>query len=104
MEQIKKIRSYAILINKSIFWSHYFDVMEKAPPVAIGCQNAQISQSDEKMTSTFRHFVSTSTLASQYYRVKEGEVLTQTERDVSRRSPALTPRAFSRTGGRPWAH
>ncbi len=38
MEEIKKIRSYALLINKSIYWAHYFDVSER-DAVKVSCVN-----------------------------------------------------------------
>lgn len=38
MEEVKKIQSYALLINKSIYWAHYFDVSEKAT-VSVTCKN-----------------------------------------------------------------
>lgn len=38
MEEVKKINSYALLINKSIYWAHYFDVSEKAT-VNVNCLN-----------------------------------------------------------------
>jgi hypothetical protein len=66
MEEVKKIRSYALLINKSIYWAHYFDVNEKVTST-VTCFNQQITPSDEKLTSTFRHFVSIDNVSSEYF-------------------------------------
>ena len=82
MEEIKKIRSYALLINKSIYWAHYFDVSEREA-VKVSCVNDQITPSDEKMTTTFRHFVSTSSVASEYFSLDQTQLLTQNKKDVS---------------------
>jgi hypothetical protein len=75
MEEIKKIQSYALLINKSIFWAHYFDVSEKVT-LSVSCLNEQITPSDEKLTSTFRHFVSVDSVASEYFSLDDSKLLT----------------------------
>lgn len=81
-EEIKKIQSYALLINKSIYWSHYFDVTEKVT-VSVSCTNQKITPSDEQLTTTFRHFVSMDSIASEYFSLDETQLLTQSNKDVS---------------------
>jgi len=78
---VNKIKSYALLINKSIYWAHYFKITQKVAP-KIGCRNEHITPIDEALTSTFRHFVSKNFIASDYFNLKDDVILTQREKLV----------------------
>ena len=86
-ERVEKMKNYALIINKSVYWADYFEIKadkENTPHFGeVFCRNENVDYIDESLTGTFRHFVSANFVASDYFTTTKDKELSQFEKDVS---------------------